>query len=98
MNILTRFYNQRLEFAELTTKMLVLFDEVNINIFKVLKKKIRIIAKNIDESETWIQDLKIPDNLATLKRTSEYFIYFTKLLKKNSKLNANGEVESGEPE
>ena len=54
LNILTRFYNQRLEFAELTTKMLVLFDEVNINIFRVLKKKIRIIAKNIDESETWI--------------------------------------------
>jgi hypothetical protein len=34
--------------------MLVLFDEVNIKVFKVLKKKIRRIAKNIDESETWM--------------------------------------------
>jgi len=67
LNILTRFYNQRLEFAELTTKMLVLFDEVNIRVFKVLKKRIRKVAKNIDGSETWMQDLKHPDNLAILR-------------------------------
>lgn len=67
LNILTRFYNQRLEFADLTTKMLLLFDDVNIRILKVVKKKIRKLAKNIDESETWMQDLRISDNLAILK-------------------------------
>jgi inositol 1,4,5-triphosphate receptor type 1/inositol 1,4,5-triphosphate receptor type 3 len=58
LNILTRFYNQRLEFAELTANMLLLFDEVNINVFTLLKRKSRKLAKNVDESETWMQDIQ----------------------------------------
>jgi inositol 1,4,5-triphosphate receptor type 1/inositol 1,4,5-triphosphate receptor type 3 len=58
LNILTRFYNQRLEFAQLTTNLLLLFDDTNINIFLQLKKKARMLAKNVDESETWMQDME----------------------------------------
>lgn len=67
LNILTRFYNQRLEFAELTTKMLVLFDDVNIKIFGILNKKIRRLGKNIDESDSWLNNLSTPENQATLE-------------------------------
>lgn len=73
LNILTRFYNQRLEFAELTTKMLILFDEVNIKVFNCVKKKIRKLAKNIDESESWMSDLSMPNNLYILKETIQFF-------------------------
>jgi len=62
LNILTRFYNQREEFAELVSKVLLLFDSQNIDIFSNLKKKMRQLAKNIDESETWIKDPTFPDN------------------------------------
>lgn len=37
--------------------MLLLFDDVNINVFIQLKKKARMLAKNVDESETWMQDM-----------------------------------------
>ena len=59
LNVLTRYFNQRLELAEHTTKMLVLFDENNINIFTILKPKIKLLAKNIDEGETWLNDLNL---------------------------------------
>lgn len=62
LNLLTRFYNQRFEFAELTTKMLLLFDNANIKVFQELKKRIRKLAKNIDESESWMADLYQPNN------------------------------------
>jgi len=57
LNILTRFYNQRLEFAELSSKIIVLFDPITIRIFKALKSRIRSLAKNIDESEIWLSNL-----------------------------------------
>lgn len=86
LNILTRFYNQRLEFAELTTKMLVLFDEVNIKVFSVVKRKIRKLAKNIDESESWMADLTMPNNLYILKETVTFFQFFNSLLYADSRI------------
>lgn len=52
-----RFYNQRSEFAKLSSRLLILFDEQNIQVLKLSKKKIKILAKNVDESETWMQNL-----------------------------------------
>jgi inositol 1,4,5-triphosphate receptor type 1/inositol 1,4,5-triphosphate receptor type 3 len=51
---MTRFYNQRYEFAHLSSKLLLLFDTDNIRIFKKSKKIIRRLAKHVDESETWV--------------------------------------------
>lgn len=60
--------------------MLILFDNQNIKIFQNLKKKMRQLAKNIDESETWIKDPSDPNNQITLEQTIEYFDYINSLL------------------
>lgn len=74
LQILTRLYNQRYEFADLSSKLLLLFDEANIKIFKKAKKMIRRLAKNVDESETWVQNLSAdPDHMVTLDATRDYF-------------------------
>lgn len=39
----------------------------NIKILKDIKKKIKIFAKNIDESEIWIDQLEDKENMETLK-------------------------------
>jgi len=57
LQILTRLYNQRFEFAELSSQLLILFDDTNINLFKKCKKKILVLGKCVDESETWVQNL-----------------------------------------
>lgn len=43
-----------MEFSILTRKILLLFDQENIKILKDLKKKLKNFAKNVDESEMWI--------------------------------------------
>jgi hypothetical protein len=53
--------------------MLLLFDEININIFSILKKRLRKLAKNIDESELWITRLDVPDNMLILRATIKDF-------------------------
>lgn len=44
--------------ALLAKKLLILFDDQNIEIHKLSKKKIKRLAKNVDESETWIDSLQ----------------------------------------
>lgn len=56
--------------------MLLLFDTTNIKVFQELKKRIRKLAKNIDESENWMSDLYQPNNKVVLKETIGYFNQF----------------------
>ena len=52
--------------------MLLLFDDVNIKIFKKSKKIIRKLAKSVDESETWVQNLGAnSEHMVTLNQTKE---------------------------
>ncbi|CAD8111133.1 unnamed protein product [Paramecium sonneborni] len=95
LHILTRFYNQRHEFADLSSKLLLLFDDTNITIFKKSKKKILVLAKCVDESETWVQNLDEPQNLRTLELVQQHFEFFTQLLFKGSYLNESQELEKG---
>lgn len=67
LSILCRFYNQRREFAELSSELLILFDSENIKILKVAQKKMKILAKNVDESESWMKDLGNERNIKILK-------------------------------
>jgi hypothetical protein len=55
--VLCRLYNQRQELARLSSKMLILFDEANLKILQLIKKRIKILAKNVEESELWIDRL-----------------------------------------
>jgi hypothetical protein len=43
--------------ATLSSKCLILFDENNIEIFKISKKKIKVLSKSVEESEVWIDTL-----------------------------------------
>ena len=74
LSVITRIYNQRFEFADLTSKLLLLFDGENIRIFKKSKKLIRRLAKNVDEAETWVQNLsQDTDHMRTLNDSMECF-------------------------
>lgn len=46
----------------------------------------RQLAKNIDESETWIKDPTLPDNEDILTQTIKYFEFINNLLYKDSTL------------
>ena len=70
--------------------MLLLFDEININIFSILKKRLRKLAKNIDESELWITRLDVPDNMLILRATIKDFQDFNDLIFENSTVDEAG--------
>ena len=80
MAILCRLYNQREELAKLSSKLLILFDEDNIQVYKLSRKKLKTLAKNVDESEKWIPQLKNEVSKAwnVLQATTEYFEFFNK--------------------
>lgn len=52
--IMTRFYNQREELAELSQKALFLFDRESIMIYHASQINIKKLSKNVDESENWV--------------------------------------------
>lgn len=49
----------------------------------------RQLAKNIDESETWIKDPTLPDNETILEQTIRYFEFINNLLYKESTLEGD---------
>jgi hypothetical protein len=51
LHLMGRFYNQRHEFSKLSSNLLLLFDEINIQIFQTCKRKIKKLARYVDESE-----------------------------------------------
>jgi len=56
------------------------------------KKKLKILGKNVDESEIWINNLKEEKSIKILKDTLNYFVYLNDILYTGSVLK-NGEVE-----
>jgi hypothetical protein len=46
--------------------MLILFDDENQKVFEFTKIKIKSLSKNIDESESWINELKERKNMLIL--------------------------------
>ena len=56
------------------------------------KKKLKIIGKNVDESEIWINNLKDEKSIKILKDTLNDFVYLNDILYTGSVLK-NGEVE-----
>jgi inositol 1,4,5-triphosphate receptor type 1/inositol 1,4,5-triphosphate receptor type 3 len=74
LNLLTRFYNQRFEFASLTTQLLLLFDDQKIKVFQSLKKNIKTSSKFIEDCETWMKDLE--NNKTILSSTLKIFTEF----------------------
>jgi hypothetical protein len=83
LGVITRFYNQRMEFSKLTRKILLLFDQENIKILKDLKKKLKLFAKNIDESEMWIDQLDDKDTMKILDQTLETLKVFCSMMEKS---------------
>jgi hypothetical protein len=68
--------------------LLLLFDDINIKIFKKSKKVIRKLAKAVDESETWVQNLAAnTEHMVTLTQTKDQFEFFTELLFQRSFLD-----------
>jgi hypothetical protein len=51
LSLCIRLYNQRLELVQNATKMLLLFDDVNIKIFNLCRRKLRRLAKLCNDSE-----------------------------------------------
>lgn len=49
----------------------------------------RQLAKNIDESETWIKDPSHPDNETILVQTIQYFEFINNLLYLDSTLHGD---------
>ena len=95
--IITRLYNQRQEFAKLTRRLLILFDEENIKILKIVKKKFKIFAKNVDESESWIDQLHEEKSMKTLEDTTLQIKFFSDVLIKGSTLNNNDNSVTQDP-
>ncbi|EGR27925.1 MIR domain protein [Ichthyophthirius multifiliis] len=94
LNIITRFYNQRQEFATLTSQMLILFDDDNQKVFEFCKMKIKSLSKNIDESETWINDLKERKNMVILDQTIKDFKFLSQILMQGSNLIVHEDKKS----
>ena len=53
LKILSRLYNQKLEFAQNASKLQILIDDMNIKIFKASKIIFREMSKHIDQSEVF---------------------------------------------
>lgn len=55
LKLITRFYNQRCEFAIKSSHLLFLFDKQNIQILQITKLKIKTLNRFVDETEVSIQ-------------------------------------------
>lgn len=71
LHIMSRLYNQRSEFSKLTSNLLILFDDLNIEIFKMCKIQTKHLARNIDESEKWMGNLTNKENRDILDDTNK---------------------------
>lgn len=80
LHIMSRLYNQRAEFAKLTSNLLLLFDDLNIEIFKVCKIETKNLARNIDESEKWMGNLTLSDNRKILEDTCKILGFLNSIL------------------
>ena len=69
----------------MSTKLLLLFDDKNIEIFKKTKKRLKIIGKNVDESEVWINNLDDDEKaLRILDETAKDFQFFNNIIYKGN--------------
>ena len=80
LHIMSRLYNQREEFSKLTSNLLILFDDLNIAIFKMCKGQTKNLARNIDESEKWMNDLGFPENKKVLDETHKILAFLNSIL------------------
>jgi len=80
LHIMSRLYNQRDEFAKLTSSLLILFDDLNIEIFKMCKTQTKNLARNIDESEKWMSDLTLYENRKVLEETHKILSFLNSIL------------------
>lgn len=55
LKLITRFYNQRYEFAKKSSLLLFLFDKQNIQILKISKLRIKQLNKFVDETEVFFK-------------------------------------------
>lgn len=53
-----------------------MFDENNIKVLKFTKKKLRKLAKVIDESEIWMANLESPAHIENYKECLENFKFY----------------------
>jgi len=80
LHIMSRLYNQREEFARLTSNLLILFDDLNIEIFKLCKIQTKNLARNVDESEKWMENLTTKENKDVLDDTYKIFCFLNSVL------------------
>lgn len=80
LHIMSRLYNQRGEFAKLTSNLLILFDDLNIEIFRLCKVETKNLARNIDESEKWMGDLTLPENRKVLEETKKILFFLNSVI------------------
>ena len=59
LKLITRFHNQRFEFAIKSSHLLFLFDKQNIQILQVTKVKIKQLNRFVDETEVYNNNLII---------------------------------------
>ena len=86
LHIMSRLYNQRAEFAKLTSNLLVLFDDLNIEIFKICKVQTKKLARNVDESEKWMKTLSSKENMNILQDTFRIFKFLNSILYSGSQI------------
>ena len=93
LHIMSRLYNQREEFSKLTSNLLILFDDLNIAIFKMCKGQTKNLARNIDESEKWMTDLGFPENKKVLDETHKILAFLNSILFMGSTIIDEGKRE-----
>lgn len=59
LKLITRFYNQRFEFAIKSSHLLFLFDKQNIQILQITKVKIKQLNRFVDETEVYHKNFEI---------------------------------------
>ncbi|EAR92909.2 zinc finger, C2H2 type family protein (macronuclear) [Tetrahymena thermophila SB210] len=81
LQITTRFYNQRQEFATLASQLLILFDQENQQVLEFTRSIITSrLDKNVNESETWMKQLEEKENMKILKQTIKDIQFFADIL------------------
>lgn len=86
LSTMTRFYNQRQEFATLASQLLLLFDSENQKVLDYSKFIISTrLDKNVNESETWMKGLQDKQNMEILNQTTKDIKFFADILRQGTK-------------